>query len=132
MLRLAKPERIASVTWLSHVAGNSNGGLSAFLVAASYPQYFWSVTGFPGFLDNAKPQQIAALRAMCIHMFAGELDSGWPEAMREQSDMLRAGGYKVTFALEKGQPHVIRTLAGPGAARLFDQFDQARQGTCAK
>jgi hypothetical protein len=26
----------------------------------------------------------------------------------------------------------IRTLAGAGAARLFDQFDAARTGTCAK
>ena len=28
-----------------HIAGMSNGGLSAFHIAASYPQYFWSVTG---------------------------------------------------------------------------------------
>ena len=54
-----------------HVAGNSNGGLSAFLVAAKYPQFFWSVTGFPGFLDDATPQQMSALAKMCIHMFAG-------------------------------------------------------------
>ena len=31
-----------------HIAGVSNGGLSAFHLAASYPQYFWSVTGLPG------------------------------------------------------------------------------------
>ena len=30
-----------------HIAGQSNGGISAFHVAASYPQYFGSVTGFP-------------------------------------------------------------------------------------
>lgn len=115
-----------------HVAGNSNGGLSAFLVAAKYPQYFWSVTGFPGFLDDATPQQINALGKMCIHMFAGELDSGWPDEMRQQAAKFRASGLNVTFAMEKGQPHVIATLAGAGAARLFDQFDQARQGRCAK
>ncbi len=114
-----------------NVAGNSNGGLSAFLVAASHPQYFWSVTGFPGFLDNGTPQQIAALGKMCIHMFAGELDSGWPQEMQQQAADFRAKGYKVTFALEKGQPHVIRTLTGQGAARLFDQFDAARKGSCA-
>ena len=33
-----------------HVAGYSNGGTSAFLVAASYPQYFLSITAFPGYL----------------------------------------------------------------------------------
>ena len=115
-----------------HVAGNSNGGLSAFLVASKYPQFFLSVTGFPGFLDDATPQQMSALAKMCIHMFAGELDSGWPEAMRDQAAKFRASGYNVTFAIEKGQPHVIRTLTGAGAARLFDQFDSARQGHCAK
>jgi predicted peptidase len=114
-----------------HVAGNSNGGLSAFLIAAKYPQFFWSVTGFPGFLDPATPQQIAALGRMCIHMFAGELDSGWPDEMREQAAKLRAAGHNVTFVIERGQPHVIATLAGAGAARLFDQFDQARRGRCA-
>ena len=114
-----------------HVAGNSNGGLSAFLIASRYPQFFWSVTGFPGFLDEATPQQMAALGKLCIHMFAGELDSGWPEAMREQAAKFRASGYKVTFVIEKGQPHVIGTLTGAGAARLFDQFDAARAGHCA-
>jgi predicted peptidase len=114
-----------------HVVGNSNGGLSAFLIAAKHPQFFWSVTGFPGFLDPATPQQITALGKMCIHMFAGELDSGWPDEMREQAAKLRAAGHNVTFVIEKGQPHVIATLAGAGAARLFDQFDQARTGRCA-
>jgi hypothetical protein len=75
---------------------------------------------------------MAALGKMCIHMFAGELDSGWPDAMREQAAKFRASGYNVTFAIEKGQPHVIRTLTGPGASRLFDQFDAARAGHCAK
>lgn len=115
-----------------NVAGNSNGGLSAFLVASRYPQYFLSVTGFPGFLEEASPDGIKALGTMCIHMFAGALDSGWPDAMRDQSAKLRAAGYNVTFQLEPGQPHVIRTLAGAGAARLFDQFDAARAGHCAK
>ena len=115
-----------------NVAGNSNGGLRAFLIASKYPGYFWSVTGFPGFLDGENPQAISALGKMCIHMFAGERDSGWPEWMQDQAAKLRAAGYNVTFSLEKDQPHVIRTLTGAGAARLFDQFDQARQGTCAK
>jgi dienelactone hydrolase len=115
-----------------NVAGNSNGGLSAFLIASKYPQYFISVTGFPGFLDDANPQQLSALGKLCIHMFAGALDSGWPEAMRDQAAKLRAAGYNVTYSLEPGQPHVIRTLTGAGAARLFDQFDAARTGTCKK
>jgi predicted peptidase len=114
-----------------NAAGNSNGGLSAFLIASTYPQYFWSVTGFPGFLDEATPQRLAALKGLCIHMFVGGSDSGWPEEMRDQSTKLKANGYNVTFNVEPGQPHVIRTLTGAGAARLYNQFDQARAGHCA-
>lgn len=74
-----------------NAAGNSNGGLSAFLIAAKYPQFFRSVTGFPGFLEDPTPEQMKALGTMCIHMFAGELDSGWPEAMRDQAAKFRGG-----------------------------------------
>jgi poly(3-hydroxybutyrate) depolymerase len=51
-----------------HIAGQSNGGISAFHVAASYPQYFWSVTGFPGYLPDATPARVGALAKMCINM----------------------------------------------------------------
>src|SRR5689334_22265891 len=47
-----------------HVAGISNGGLSAFHIAASYPKYFWSVTGFPGYLLDATDARVAALQGM--------------------------------------------------------------------
>src|ERR1700719_1608178 len=48
-----------------HIAGVSNGGISAFHIAALYPQYFWSVTGLPGFLPNYNPQRMHALSSMC-------------------------------------------------------------------
>lgn len=114
-----------------HIAGMSNGGRSAFHIAASYPQYFWSVTGFPGYLSDATPQRIAALAKMCINMHVGELDSGWRQEMQEQAAMFRAKGMTVRMTVEKGQSHVIGTLTGEGAARLFEEIEEARQG-CAK
>jgi hypothetical protein len=51
--------------------------------------------------------------------------------MDQQSRAFRAQGLKVRTAVEKGQPHLIGTLAGDGAGRLFDQFDEARRG-CSK
>jgi poly(3-hydroxybutyrate) depolymerase len=106
-----------------HIAGMSNGGLSAFYIAASYPQYFLSVTGFPGYLPDETPQRIGALAKMCINMHAGELDSGWLEDMQHQASELRAKGMTVKFTVEKGQSHVIRTLTGDGAGRLFDEIE---------
>lgn len=45
--------------------------------------------------------------------------------MRQQSEQLRAQGHQV---LEAKLPQRLETLAGDGAARLFDQFDEPRQG----
>lgn len=114
-----------------YIAGMSNGGLSAFHIAASFPQYFYAVTGFPGYLPDATPQRIDALARMCIYMHVGALDSGWLEAMQQQAADFRAKGYTVQLTVEKGQSHVIGTLTGGGAARLFDEIEKHPQG-CAK
>jgi len=114
-----------------HIAGVSNGGLSAFHIAASYPQYFLSVTGLPGYLPDPTPARVHALAGMCINMYAGEMDPGWLANEKRQAAEFRAQGLSVQFSEEKGEGHVMRTLDGEGAARLFDQFAQARKG-CAK
>ncbi len=108
--------------------GKSNGGLSAFHIAATYPQYFLSVTGFPGYLLDPTAARVKALAGLCINMYAGELDPDWLDAIKQQSEQFRAQGYKVRLAVEAGQGHRLETLAGDGAARLFDQFDEARRG----
>ncbi len=114
-----------------HIAGVSNGGLSAFHIASLYPQYFWSVTGLPGYLDDASPERMRALAKMCIYMYAGEMDQGWAQSEKTQSAKFRGQGYTVEFNEEKGEGHVMRTLDGKGALRLFNQFEQARRG-CGK
>ena len=115
-----------------HIAGMSNGGLSSFLIASNFPQYAWSVTGFPGLLDDASEAKLNALKSLCIAMFVGELDTGWGSQMQAQAKQLRAKGFPVAFSVEKGEEHVIGTLTGAGAGRLFEQFEKARAGNCAK
>jgi hypothetical protein len=69
---------------------------------------------------------------MCISMFVGELDPmGWQDMMKRQASEFRAKGMTAQYTVEKGQPHRLDTLAGPGAARLFDLFEQAKHG-CGK
>jgi len=114
-----------------HIAGVSNGGLSAFHIAASYPQYFWSVTGLPGYLPDATPARVQALAKLCINMYAGELDTEWLQQERAQAAQFRAQKFAVQFSMEKGEGHVMRTLTGAGAARLFEQFEESRKG-CSK
>jgi predicted peptidase len=112
--------------------GQSNGGRAVFKIAADYPQYFLSVTGFPGRLEGATPAKLDQLAKLCVHMFVGEYDDAWLSDTREQAEALRARGAKITFSVERGQEHVLSTVANEGAARLFDQFDAARKGACAQ
>jgi predicted peptidase len=114
-----------------HIAGMSNGGISAFYIAAAYPRYFLSVTGFPGYLPDDTAQRVAAIAGMCIFMHVGELDTGWLEDMRRQASQFKAKGMTVRITVEKGQSHVIRTLTGDGSARLFEEIELTTQG-CGK
>jgi predicted peptidase len=115
-----------------HIAGPSNGGIASFHVASLNPDYFLSITAFPGYLWEETPAHIQAISKMCINMFVGELDPmGWQPLMQKQASEFRAKGMTAQYTVEKGQPHRLDTLAGPNAGRLFDLFDQARHG-CGK
>jgi poly(3-hydroxybutyrate) depolymerase len=115
-----------------HIAGISNGGISAFHIAALYPQHFLSITAFPGFLPEPTDARVQAISKLCINMHVGEFDQlGWTGEIQQQAAMLKKKGLNVQFTIEKGQPHRLDTFAGTGAKRLFDEFEQARQG-CAK
>lgn len=114
-----------------HIAGVSNGGISAFHVAAQHPEYFLTLTGLPGYLIDATPDRIKAISKMCINMHVGELDSGWREDMAAQSKEFQSKGMKVRFTVEPGQGHIMRTLEGANSARLFNQFEEIAKG-CGK
>lgn len=111
-----------------HVAGISNGGASAFHVAASYPDYFVSVTGLPGYLPYSTPAKIAALAGLCVYMHVGERDPEWAETMTFQAQALTDADGHVRFWVERGQDHVMDSLEGAGAARLFAHFAEAASG----
>jgi poly(3-hydroxybutyrate) depolymerase len=112
-----------------HVAGPSNGGIAAMHVAAMYPQYFVSVTAFPGYLWQPNDAKLQALSKTCVFLYVGENDEyRWHDEMRREVEFLRARGTVARYSLEKGQPHRIATLAGDNAARLFKDFEDARKG----
>ena len=112
-----------------HIAGPSNGGIAAFHVAASNPQYFLSVTAFPGYMWQPSPAKLEAISKMCVFMYVGENDEYmWHGEMKREAEFLRANGTVARYTVEKGQPHRLETLAGANAARLFDGFDEAKKG----
>ena len=111
-----------------HIAGPSNGGIAAFHVAAANPQYFRSVTAFPGYMWEPTPAKLQAISKMCVFMYVGENDEyRWHDEMKREAEFLRSKGDVARYTVEKGQPHRLETLAGDHASRLFDGFEQARK-----
>jgi len=112
-----------------HVAGPSNGGIAAFHVAAANPQYFLSVTAFPGYMWQPNPAKLQAISKMCVFMYVGEQDQYmWHGEMKQEAEFLRSKGTVARYTVEKGQPHRLDTLAGANAGRLFDGFEETRKG----
>jgi len=112
-----------------HIAGPSNGGIAAFHVAAANPQYFLSVTAFPGYMWEPSAARLQAISKMCVFMYVGELDQYmWHDEMKKEAEFLRSKGTLARYTVEKGQPHRLDTLAGANAGRLFDGFEETRKG----
>ena len=112
-----------------HVAGPSNGGIAAFHVAAANPQYFLSVTAFPGYMWEPATAKLQAITKMCVFRYVGENDEyRWHGEMQKEAEWLRSQGTVARYTVEKGQPHRMETLAGAGAARLFDGFEETKNG----
>ncbi len=115
-----------------HIAGPSNGGIAAFHVAAANPQYFLSVTAFPGYMWEPTPAKLQAISKLCVFMYVGENDEyRWHPEMQREAEFLRAKGTVAHYTVEKGQPHRLDTLAGANASRLFDGFEETKKG-CTK
>ena len=115
-----------------HIAGPSNGGIASFHIAAANPQYFLSVTAFPGYMWEPNAAKLQAISKMCVFMYVGELDQYmWHGEMNREAEVLRANGTIARYTVEKGQPHRLETLAGANAVRLFDGFEETKKG-CSK
>ncbi len=115
-----------------HIAGPSNGGIASFHVAARNPQYFLSVTAFPGYMWEPSEAKLQAISKMCVFMYVGENDEYmWHSEMKREAEELRSKGTVARYTVEKGQPHRMETLAGVNAGRLFDNFEETKKG-CSK
>jgi poly(3-hydroxybutyrate) depolymerase len=110
------------------LAGHSNGGLSAFHIAVRYPQYFLSVTGYPGMLYDEDILKIQNLKPLCIYMHVGDHDPDWRDGMQFQARRLRELGFKVQFDVEMDQIHRLNVHKGDLQNRLFAQLEQATNG----
>ena len=90
----------------------------------SYPRYFRTLTGFPGYLPE--DENADAIKPMCIFMHVGERDLVWQGAMEPEMERLKARGFRIQYKVEPKEPHLIQALQGAGVKRLFDQFESCK------
>ena len=106
-----------------YVAGHSNGGLSAFHIAARYPKYFSTVIGYPGLLDGPDRALASALKDKCLFMHVGDRDDGWKGAMQDEAKDLESRGFRIRITVEKNQVHRLKAQEIDLSRRLFDELE---------
>lgn len=107
-----------------HLAGISNGGISAFRVAVNQPALFHSLVVLPGLPPTGEDsEKLAVLAGIPVRMFVGERDAGWRQLMEDAANELSRQGVDVALEIVPGEGHVIRSLEGE---QLFDLLDSFR------
>jgi len=106
-----------------HVAGISNGGISAFRLAASHPDLVQSLLVAPGYPSSAEDQRNLLERTdIPVAMFVGEQDTGWIPPMQETADALAAQGREVSLEIVPDEGHLMRSLSPDKLFALLDSF----------
>ena len=106
-----------------HVAGLSNGGVSAFVVAIRYPELFHSLTALAGFpVEQIEFDRLDRLRDIRIAMFVGDSDTYWKEGMEKTRDRLASLGKTVYFEVISRNGHFLPDLSFENSARVFKRI----------
>lgn len=109
-----------------HVAGSSNGGVSAFVAAIRYPELFHSLTALAGFpVEDADFSRLDRLKNIKVAMFVGASDQYWKEGMEKTRDRLRALGQPVYFEAIPRNGHFLPDLSFENSARIFERIGRA-------
>jgi predicted esterase len=106
-----------------HLAGNSNGGVSAFRAAVRFPELFQSLTVLAGFPTAPEDiSQLDRLRALPINMFVGDGDLYWKRGMEATRQTLAELGKDVYFEVIPRNGHFLPDLSFENSGRIFDHI----------
>jgi predicted esterase len=116
--RLVRPEQ-----GHYHLAGISNGGLSAFRIATEYPERFVSLLALPGHPPDAEAEsRLDRLTGIRVWMLVGSEDDEWREAAEATRETLRQKKVDATLTVYEGQGHILDV----DPAALYDFLDATR------
>jgi pimeloyl-ACP methyl ester carboxylesterase len=106
------------------LGGVSNGGLSAFKAALSYPERFRSLTVFPGYSpDGGDDPKLSKIAKIGVAMFVGGDDSGWLQPSHQTQAALQKLGDKVELHVVPNEGHIIQSLTSKD---LLDAIERVR------
>lgn len=106
-----------------HVAGLSNGGVSAFAVAIRYPELFHSLTALAGFpVEQVDFDRLDRLKNIRVTMFVGDGDQYWKEGMEKTRSRLAALGRPAYFEVVPRNGHFLPDLSFENSARIFERI----------
>lgn len=106
-----------------HVAGLSNGGVSAFVVAIRYPHLFHSLTALAGFpVEQVDFERLHRLQNVKIAMFVGDGDQYWKEGMEKTRDRLASLGKQVYLEVIPRNGHFLPDLSFENSTRVFERI----------
>ena len=95
-------------------------------MAARWPAYFSTVTGYPGLFDEPDLPRAPGLKPMCVYMHVGDGDPVWWAAMQEQFETMQGQGFRARLSVEKGQGHRLKAAELDLPRRLFDEIESCR------
>lgn len=105
-----------------HLAGISNGGISAFRIAILQPELFHSTVVLPGFPADQDFSRLDRLREMRVVMFVGEMDTTWVEEMKKAQEELERLQVNSTLEIVPGNGHFISNISGEQIFSLLDSY----------
>lgn len=108
-----------------HMAGNSNGGLSAFRIALKNRKRIQSLTVFPGFPTFTRDfHRLTRLKKIKVNMFVNKADERWSSVSEFTFERLKKLGIDAKFQQFPDKGHKITALAGPQSKVLFDAIER--------
>ena len=105
-----------------HLAGVSNGGLSAFRAALDQPGLYLDLLTFPGYPPE-QSDDVAKLKGIPVAIWVGELDSGWRESGEATVAKLKSLGSAAQITVVPGESHILESVGGK---EYFDFLEQQR------
>ncbi len=106
-----------------HIAGHSNGAVSAFRVAVRNPQMVRSVIALAGFPEEQRDfALLERIKGLDVTMFVGDGDQYWKEGMQKTKDALESFGTRVYFEVIPRNGHFLPNITYENSWKIFEHI----------